>query len=501
MLKLIAKLLDSRLVLGLAIALMAVGSAQGSEVRAVRLGVHADHTRLVLDLSAPTQFTVTDKSANSLVIIELADAAAAPKLQAALAGQGLVQAIDLEPRGKALVIRVALAPGAHLQRYDTLVAAGSSPARVFMDIVQQEGAAPVVSQPVVAVAVPESAEVSTKADTAAAKPEPVQLASAATTLQTMRDLVAAALKAGEAEAAAAAAKADTAAGTDETAPLIPPSKPDAPGTAAAGNTAPAAAAAEGDGVTLAALPAFGAMMIPPTKPKSASGRFLIALDAGHGGKDPGATGINGTEEKQITLKMALELQALLEGTGRYDVLLVREDDTLIPLRKRIDIARQSGADLFISLHADHNDNKHQRGASVYTLSETASDAEAAALATRENKEDLITGVDLSHQSQMVTSILIDLAQRETKNLSARFASYVTKQLSTTTRMVYSSHRFAGFAVLKSPDVPSILVELGYLSNELDEKELVSKRYRGRMARAILRAIDQYVDWQKGEKPS
>jgi N-acetylmuramoyl-L-alanine amidase len=102
---------------------------------------------------------------------------------------------------------------------------------------------------------------------------------------------------------------------------------------------------------------------------------------------------------------------------------------------------------------------------------------------------------------MVTSILIDLAQRETKNLSARFASYVTKQLSTTTRMVYSSHRFAGFAVLKSPDVPSILVELGYLSNELDEKELVSKKYRGRMAKAILRAIDQYVDWQKGVKPS
>ncbi len=436
---------------------------------------------------------MTDKSANSLVIITLADAAAAPKLQSALAGQGLVHAIDLQPRGKALEIRVALAPGARMQKYDTLVAAGSSPARVFMDIVQQEGATPAASQPAAAEAVPPSAEVSAKAGTAAAKPEPVQLASAATTLQTMRDLVAAALKAGEAEAAAAAAKTDSAAGTDESVGFIPPSKPDAPGTAAV--------AAEGDGVTLAALPAFGAMMIPPTKPKSASGRFLIALDAGHGGKDPGATGINGTEEKEITLKMALELEALLEGTGRYDVLLVREDDTLIPLRKRIDIARQSGADLFISLHADHNDNKHQRGASVYTLSETASDAEAAALATRENKEDLITGVDLSHQSQMVTSILIDLAQRETKNLSARFASYVTKQLSTTTRMVYSSHRFAGFAVLKSPDVPSILVELGYLSNELDEKELVSKRYRGRMAKAILRAIDQYVDWQKGVKPS
>ena len=164
------------------------------------------------------------------------------------------------------------------------------------------------------------------------------------------------------------------------------------------------------------------MVVPAHQAKVRWRQVLIALDAGHGGKDTGATGINGTEEKDITLKMARELKALLEGTGRYDVLLVREDDTLIPLRKRIDIARRSGADLFISLHADHNDNTHQRGASVYTLSETASDAEAAALATRENKEDVITGVDLSHQSPMVTSILIDLAQRETKNLSARFAS-------------------------------------------------------------------------------
>jgi N-acetylmuramoyl-L-alanine amidase len=497
MLKLIAKLLDSRLVLGLAFALVAAGTAQGSEVRAVRLGVHADHTRLVLDLSAPTKFSVTEGSANNLVVIELADAVAASKLQAALAGQGLIQAIDLEPRGKALEVRVTLAPGAGLQRFDTLAAAGSSPARLFIDIVRQEAASTVASEPAAAETTLESAAVSAKPDTATAKPESVQIASAATTLQTMRDLVAAALKAGD----AAAANADSAPAADDAATLIPPRKPAAPATAAADSPEPAAASPPADGVTLAAMPAFGAMMIPPTKPKSGGEKFLIALDAGHGGKDPGAIGINGTEEKEITLKMAIELKALLEGTGRYDVLLVRDDDTLIPLRKRIEIARQSGADLFISLHADHNDNKHQRGASVYTLSETASDAEAAALATRENKEDLITGVDLSHQSQMVTSILIDLAQRETKNLSARLASYVTKQLSTTTRMVYSSHRFAGFAVLKSPDVPSILVELGYLSNEMDEKELASKKYRGRMAKAILRAIDQYVDWQKGVKQS
>jgi N-acetylmuramoyl-L-alanine amidase len=489
MLKLIAKLLDSRLVLGLALVFAVAAPGHASEVKAVRLGVHDDHTRLVVDLSAATRFTVADRSADGLVIIDLADAKLAPKLQNALVGQGLIRNIDLKPHGKAMEIRVTLTPGARLQRYDSLAAAGSVPLRVFMDVVPPQAAANLPAAPASA------------AKPATAKAEPIQVASAAATLQTMKDLVAAALRAGEADAAATGNSA-TAADAQVAMLTIPPTKPDAPAEAAAPapGTPDAANAEPGAGVTLAALPAFGAM-IPPTKPKSGGSKFLIALDAGHGGKDPGATGVNGTEEKDITLKMALELKKLLERTGRYDVLLVRKDDTLIPLRKRMEIAREAGADLFISLHADHNDNKHQRGASVYTLSETASDTEAAALATRENKEDLITGVDLSHQSQMVTSILIDLAQRETKNLSARFASYVTKQLSGTTRMVYSSHRFAGFAVLKSPDVPSILVELGYLSNELDEKELVSSRFRGRLGKAILRAIDQYVDWQKGVKAS
>jgi N-acetylmuramoyl-L-alanine amidase len=496
MLKLLAKLLDSRPVLGLAVAILTVGLAQAAEVKSVRLGVHPDHTRLVLDLSAPSRFTVAEQSGGSVVVIKLADAVAAAEVQSALAGQGLIHTIDLKAQGKALDIIVALVPGAKLQKYDSLAASGAVPARVFMDVVPRQTAAAIASQPAAPATTPTPESGAAKADIAAAQPEPVQLASAVTTLQTMKELVAAALKAGQAEAAAA----DAAAGEGDIVSLIPPSKPEAPAPDSA-DAMDQTALEPGAGVQLAAMPAFGAMMIPPTKPKSGRDKFLIALDAGHGGKDPGATGVNGTEEKEITLKMARELKELLEGTGRYEVLLVREDDSLIPLRKRIEIARQAGADLFISLHADHNDNKHQRGASVYTLSETASDAEAAALATRENKEDLITGVDLSHQSQMVTSILIDLAQRETKNLSARFASYVTKQLSTTTRMVYSSHRFAGFAVLKSPDVPSILVELGYLSNELDEKELVSKRFRGRIAKAILRAIDLYVDWQKGVKSS
>lgn len=488
MLKLIAKLLDSRLVLALSLLLVGAGTAAAAEVQALRLGVHADHTRLVVDLSTLTPFKIAEQPGGNLVVIELANVGAARNLPRALAGQGMVRSVVLEPRGKALAIVVSLAPGSRLQKYDSLAAAGSVPPRIFIDIVGST----VAAAPEVA---PESGEHQLKAASADTKPSAVQVASAAATLRTMKDLVAAALSATEVEPDQVVA--DDSAGAM---PVIPPLKPEAPESKAAAPDEPAGEPS-GSGVTLAALPVYGTMMIPPPKPKLGKGKLLIALDAGHGGKDPGATGIDGTEEKVITLKMAKQLKELLEGTGRYEVLMVREDDTLIPLRKRIEIARAANADIFISIHADHNDNKAFRGASVYTLSETASDAEAAALAARENKEDLITGVDLSHQSQMVTSILIDLAQRETKNLSARFAGYVTKELSKTTRMIYGSHRFAGFAVLKSPDVPSILVELGYLSNELDEKDLASERHRSRMAKAILRAIDQYVEWQKGVKPS
>jgi N-acetylmuramoyl-L-alanine amidase len=473
MLKLIAKLLDSRLVLALGGLLILAGQALASDVRSVRLGVHADHTRLVLDLSSLTRFTVDDRTPN-LVVIELTDSVAAKGVANAFAGQGLIRSIALKPQGKALAVLVSLAPGSQLQRYDSLEAAGSAPARVFVDIVGAPPAA-TAEQP--------------------ASPAAMQVASASSTLQTMKDLVAAALSAADDMELGAG----NTAGSVVAAP-VPPLKPEPP----AADTAAVAQASDvqpGAGVTLAALPAYTGMIIPPPKPDLGKGKILVALDAGHGGKDPGATGVDGTEEKVVTLKMAKQLKELLEATGRYEVLLVRKDDTLIPLRKRIEIARAANADVFISLHADHNDNKTFRGASVYTLSENASDAEAAALAARENKEDLITGVDLSHQSQMVTSILIDLAQRETKNLSARLASYVTAELSETTRMIYDSHRFAGFAVLKSPDVPSILVELGYLSNEADEKDLLSDRHRKRMAKAILRAIDHYVEWQRGVKPS
>jgi N-acetylmuramoyl-L-alanine amidase len=163
----------------------------------------------------------------------------------------------------------------------------------------------------------------------------------------------------------------------------------------------------------------------------------------------------------------------------------------IQLRDRVAQARSKGAELFISLHADTIRNKNIRGLAVYTLSERASDKEAAELAERENKVDLIAGIDLSDKAPEVTNILIDLAQRETMNESARAAGFLVRELKRVSKLLRNTHRFAGFAVLKAPDVPSLLIEMGFLSNVRDERSLRSTKYRKRLAGAVAKAIDGY----------
>lgn len=235
--------------------------------------------------------------------------------------------------------------------------------------------------------------------------------------------------------------------------------------------------------------------------RAAPRKPVVMIDPGHGGIDPGAIGVSGVYEKTITLAMALETKKLLEATGRYDVRLTRESDQFVALRERVAISRQAGADLFISLHADVLQNTSVRGLSVYTLSENASDAEAGLLAEKENKADLIAGIDLSKESQDVTNILIDLAQRETMNLSAGFAAITVQELEREVKLLSRTHRFAGFAVLKAPDVPSILMELGYLSNLEEEKLLRQPAYRAKLAQALVRAVDRYFAKQgKAKKP-
>ena len=231
---------------------------------------------------------------------------------------------------------------------------------------------------------------------------------------------------------------------------------------------------------------------PALRTPGQSGKPLIILDPGHGGIDPGTHGQTGIQEKDLVLSVARTLRKALESTGRYRVQLTRDSDVFIPLRGRVNIARAAHADLFVSLHADSNDRRDIRGASVYTLSEDASDREAATLAEKENMSDVIAGVDLTGENNPVASILIDLAQRDTMNRSVRFAETVLGTLPAVTSIQpLSPHRAAGFAVLKAPDVPAVLIELGYLTNTKDENDMATDAWRNRVSRAISAAIDAH----------
>jgi N-acetylmuramoyl-L-alanine amidase len=238
-----------------------------------------------------------------------------------------------------------------------------------------------------------------------------------------------------------------------------------------------------------------AAIIAPPKPK-ADERPTIVIDPGHGGVDPGAHSIGGIDEKDLVLAYARELKGQLEATGRYRVAMTRDKDIFLRLRDRVDMAQALGGDLFISLHANNHDSRTIRGMSIYTLSEKGSDAEAEALAARENKADIIAGIDLSDQTEVVSKILIDLAQRETMNLSKRFANDLVDQARGVTRLLGHTHRFAGFAVLKSPTVPSVLIEIGYLSNRTEEHLLRTERHRAKVSAAIVRAVNSYFEWQE-----
>ncbi len=233
---------------------------------------------------------------------------------------------------------------------------------------------------------------------------------------------------------------------------------------------------------------------PMRKPRRDGNKFTVVIDPGHGGIDPGATGRGGIHEKDIALAVARDLKTKLEQTGRYQVALTRAQDIFLRLRDRVAIARERGADLFLSLHADTIDDRSIRGAHVYSLSEKASDAEAAALAAKENRADIIAGVDLTMFTAEVGSILLDLAQRETNNVSSDIADTVVDEFRVTgVHTVRKPHRQAGFAVLKAPDVPSILIELGFLSNVEDERMLVDRSSRAPLVTSIARAVHRHFD--------
>ena len=216
---------------------------------------------------------------------------------------------------------------------------------------------------------------------------------------------------------------------------------------------------------------------------------LVVIDAGHGGHDPGAISPHGGQlEKDVTLSIAKSVRDEMLKSGRVRVALTRDTDKFIVLQDRFQLARKLRADLFISIHADSAESPEATGGTVYTLSEVASDREAQRLAARENKANIINGVNLGGADANVSSILIDLTQRETMNVSADFAKLLLREAAPNMRIRGNSHRFASFIVLKAPDTPSVLFETGYLSNEADVTFLASQSGQGKVARALANAI-------------
>ena len=219
---------------------------------------------------------------------------------------------------------------------------------------------------------------------------------------------------------------------------------------------------------------------------------VIVVDPGHGGIDTGAHGGGGVLEKDVTLAFGKTLGKLLEATGRYRVIYTRDDDSYISLGDRVAIARRNNADLFVSIHANSFPGGSVRGAIVYTASDKASDKMAAALANTENESDALAGVDVNAaDSNDVMSILNDLTLRETRNFGVVFARNLVKELGKTTRLFKVPHQEAAFKVLESPDVPSALVELGYLTNPNDAKLMVTEAWQDKTAASIVKAIDDY----------
>jgi N-acetylmuramoyl-L-alanine amidase len=239
---------------------------------------------------------------------------------------------------------------------------------------------------------------------------------------------------------------------------------------------------------------------PPEKPDP---RPLIVLDPGHGGIDNGTRAASGETEKALVLDFALRLRDQIEKSGKYRVIMTRSDDTFVPLGERVRIARSRQAALFISIHADalRRTDGEAQGATIYTLSDTASDAEAARLADAENRADVIAGINLAAEPDNVAGILIDFAQRETKAFSLHFARNLADELKTVARLHKHPLKSAGFKVLKAPDVPSVLIELGFVSNQQDLKQLTSDAWRVRTVASTVKAIDTYFSTRLAGAPT
>lgn len=457
--------------MALSAALPAAAYAADVEVTDIRVGKHGLSTRIVVDLDRPVEARVFTLAGPARLVIDLPEVGWRLPPRPLPSNTGLLSKLryGLFQPGNSRIV-VDLREPSRVHDAIALPGSGDQPDRLVIDLARATGKVFLQS-----VAAPLMVVRGSKTQIVSAKPVTESQPKSLPKSQP-------------------ASKPSGIANTPLPSPVAPspaarsvevPVKPSAPAAA----TQPATAAPAVNGVGNLKL---ASLRVPrkPAVPGLARKRIIV-IDPGHGGVDPGAISVSGVYEKHITLAAARALQAHLESTGRFEVRLTRDRDVFIRLRDRIEIAREKKADLFISLHADTIRNSGVRGLSLYTLSERASDKEAAALAERENKADLIAGIDLSHESAEVTNILIDLAQRETMNQSAKLAALLVDELKERVRILQNPHRFAGFAVLKAPDIPSVLIELGFLSNRDDERALRSKAHRRKLAQSIAGAVDRY----------
>lgn len=225
--------------------------------------------------------------------------------------------------------------------------------------------------------------------------------------------------------------------------------------------------------------------------------WTVVIDAGHGGIDPGAVSSRNVQEKDVVFNFAKVLRDVLSEIPSINVVMTRDSDVFLPLKRRVEIARENNADLLIAIHADIIRGKTARGTTLYTLSEKASDAEAEAFAAKENRSDLVAGVDVTSESAAVSDVLIELLHRESKHLSMVFAKKSARELSKVTIMAGKPIRSAGFVVLKAPDVPSVLIELGFLSSKEDEKRITDPVWQRSTATALSKAVVDYLANESG----
>lgn len=247
----------------------------------------------------------------------------------------------------------------------------------------------------------------------------------------------------------------------------------------------------------AAPPPAPVKKTPARTPSKTAQKPLIIIDPGHGGVDPGAIGAGKKYEKNIVLALGKELRDALIASGKYRVKMTRDTDVFIKLSERVNFARKHEGDLFISIHADSIRDENVSGISLYTLSEKASDAQTAKLAARENKADLIAGIDIDVEDEAVMDILIDLARRNTQNQSKFLANTLVGDFEgDNIKLLRRPHRYANFAVLKAPEIPSVLVETGFMSNRSEANKLSTSAHRGKIIRSLKKGIDAYFETLK-----